>query len=60
MKCSEQAHPGRQKAGRQWARKVGMGVGGKLLAGTGFVSGETKMSRNYLWQWLSNPGIYSK
>ena len=49
MKCSEQAHPGRQKAGRQWARKVGMGVGGKLLAGTGFVSRETKMSRNYLW-----------
>lgn len=48
MKCWEEAHAGRQKAdGRlPGAGKVGMGVGGRLLTGTEFVS---KMSQNYLW-----------
>lgn len=30
------------------AGKVGMGVGGRLFTGTGFVSRETEMSQNYL------------
>ena len=51
MKRWGQAHAGRQKAdGRlPGAGKEGMGVGGRLFTGTGFVSRGTKMSQNYLW-----------